>query len=393
MRVQHWARFLAVLAVLGLLLGACGTNTSDGGGEEADADEETATSDDGDGGGEATEDGDGGGDDGEAAGADDWEPEWVDGVLQPLPDGFPEEPITLMTAFDTGAPDGVYARTMQQALQDLSPVGVRVEERPMGPMIQFAAIRFLESQPGGTEGYWSVVAAMTGAGLKVITEPVGPELGLELADLNPLIATEIIPFALVSRPDAPWDTYEEMVAYAQENPGEVRYISWVVGNQLDIAMTRLMELDNFTTEKIPLSELPQVPLTVAAGEGDIAVVAAGAALPLWESGDLDVLMTIGSDTSPPGWEDIPTDRDFGYEEPWSSIRGLLVHPDTPSLRERWLFELYSAAAESDVYRQRIEAEGAEAVELGHDELMEILTNTIEGAEPIVRDLGLHFEDR
>jgi tripartite-type tricarboxylate transporter receptor subunit TctC len=310
-----------------------------------------------------------------------------------LPDGFPDEPLTIMTAFEPGAPDGVYARVMQQALQDLSPVGVQIEERPMGPMIQFAALDFLNQQPGGTDGYWSVVAAMTGFGLKVITEPVTPELDLTLDDVSALIATEVIPFALITRTDAPWETYEEFVAHAQENPGEARYISWVVGNQLDIAMERLQVLDEFSVNKIPLSDLSQVPLTVAAGEGDVAVVAASAALPLVESGDVRPLLVIGSDTQPPGWEDVPTDRDLGYEEPWSSIRGLLVHQDVPEERKQWLYELFSAAADSDAYQARIESEGAEFVKLGSDEVLDIIRTTVESAEPIVRDLGLHFEDR
>lgn len=329
-----------------------------------------------------------------AATSGEWEPEYVDGVLQPLPDGFPDREINLFNVFAPGAPDGVYARVMQNAVEDISPVGVTVVDQEQGPMIQFAGMNYVESQPGGTEGYWPIVAAMTGAGLKLLTEPVTPTFGYTDADINPVIATEQVPFILVARSDAPYDTYEELVAHAQANPGEVRYISFIVGSGLDIAMERLMFLDEFTVEKIPLSDLSQVPITVASGEGDVAVVAIGAALAQIDAGNLKPLMIIGTDESPELMADVPTDRDFGYEEPWSSLRGFWVHPDTPDLHREWLYELFRAASEADVYQERIaNTPGGTAVTFGREESRDIILSYNSLAEPIVRDLGLHYEDQ
>ena len=56
--------------------------------------------------------------------------EFVKGVLQPLADGFPKRAITFVVADDPGSRDGIYARTLQQALKGISPVPILVSDEP-----------------------------------------------------------------------------------------------------------------------------------------------------------------------------------------------------------------------------------------------------------------------
>ena len=52
--------------------------------------------------------------------------EFVKGVLQPLKDGFPNRPITLINADEAGSNDGIYGRVLQAALKGISPVDIIV---------------------------------------------------------------------------------------------------------------------------------------------------------------------------------------------------------------------------------------------------------------------------
>src|SRR5688572_29982543 len=57
----------------------------------------------------------------------------VDGTtLQPLEDGFPDQPITIISIDDPGAPDGIYALTMKAAIEENGIIDQRiiVEDRP-----------------------------------------------------------------------------------------------------------------------------------------------------------------------------------------------------------------------------------------------------------------------
>ena len=54
--------------------------------------------------------------------------EFVKGVLQPLADGFPNKPITIIVVDEPGSRDGIYARTMQEACRGISPVDILVSD-------------------------------------------------------------------------------------------------------------------------------------------------------------------------------------------------------------------------------------------------------------------------
>ena len=78
-----------------------------------------------------------------AAQAQDWQPEYEGGELQPLPDGFPERPIVLINTDDAGSPDGIYARTLQEILNDgISPQRVNVLDRPSTSFGTWEALQF-----------------------------------------------------------------------------------------------------------------------------------------------------------------------------------------------------------------------------------------------------------
>jgi hypothetical protein len=58
-----------------------------------------------------------------------WEPEFKDGVLQPLPDGFPSEDLTLIVADDATSAEGILMQNLVETAAQYSPVGIRAEAR------------------------------------------------------------------------------------------------------------------------------------------------------------------------------------------------------------------------------------------------------------------------
>lgn len=366
MRLAANLRSFAALAAASLALAAC--VSENGGGNEPD-----------DAGGTASD--------------ETWAPEYVDGVLQPLPSGFPEGDITILNADEPGSDDGLYARTMQSLLDDIAPVNVQVLDRPSPTHGTWEALQYVEGQPGGDQGRIAVVGAMTGSALDLLTVPITEELGMTIDDWNPVIVTEMSPFVLTSRKDAPWDDYEGLVEYARDNPGEVRFASRV-GSQLEIAMMRLANEGGYEVEVLPVDDLEAAAATVGAGEADITMLLPGTAQTHHQAGRIDVLLTIGNDPTD-DFPDAATTADIGLpDEPWGSVRGLLVPASVPDSHRAWLYELFKAAAETDGYAERIEnLPGARGVTLTHDETLEIVNNTLEFAEPVVRELGLHHEQQ
>jgi tripartite-type tricarboxylate transporter receptor subunit TctC len=369
--------------VLSLALAACGTQgTSSEASEEPD--ESTAA-------GESAAPGE--------SEATAWEPEFVDGELQPLPDGFPSEPITLLNADDPSSADGIYVRLMQEIMNDgLSPVQINIVDRQSNQYGTWEALQFMEAEPGGQDGYWAVVVNAPASALDHLTVNVEELTGYTVEDLNMVGTTEEVPFLIYQRSDAPWgDTYEDMLAYALDNPGEVCYHSLDPGSTVDITFKYLMANEEETPEfeQVVGPGSVEVATAVAAGECDVAISNVDASFPHFQNGRIEPLLLTGENTINP-WNDTPTmsERIDGPVALPGQIRGLAVPPSVPEEHREWLFALLSAAAEDERYQARAEGEPSRAVTTrDHESALQVALDTYEAAEPIVRDLGLHWDQQ
>jgi tripartite-type tricarboxylate transporter receptor subunit TctC len=338
----------------------------------------------------ADEDGNG---DGDGTSNEGWTPEYVDGVLQPLPDGFPSEPLVLVNPDEPGHDDGLYARAMQSALESISPVPVEVQDQSYPTFGTWAGIQYIQDQPDGPEGYYAQVAAFVGSALDTLTEPIEDEFGMGLDDINPVIATELTPFVMVARADGPWQSYQELVDAATAQPGELRYMA-ASGSQLDIAMQRLMSEGGWTADTIPNASSTDAATAVAAGEGDFTMLTPSVARTHQEAGTVRVLLVISPNEQPPaGYEGAVTTAGIGLpDEPWGSQRGWMVAPETPQAHKDWLFELFRAGSEQPQMQERLDAlPGSELVTLEPDEIRKMMEDGLAFSEPIIRDLGLHHD--
>ena len=347
MRANVRARRGKVVASLGavaLILAACGGGSDDPEEPDDPAAEEAA--------------------DGEAAEAEVEEITFDDnGVLQPLADGFPEREITLVVVDDPGTRDAVYATDMQAALEEISPVDITIsyEPSPQGGTIPTLADTM--ERNGGTEGYYPVVTTLVGTPTDMHIEPIEQDFGLGLDDINFVIATESQPYTLVQRADAPWgDTFEDLVAYAQENPGELRYLPPGVGSGHDIHMEWMMDGLGMEVQKIPTAGHQESLAAIGAGEGDFVNTRAELARQFEEDGRVEVLFQ-STEEMPEPWATEDTEGRIGtaaaYEElgldqiPWGIVLGYMIPAEAGDSHTQWLHELFKAGAATEGWQNRL----------------------------------------
>lgn len=324
--------------------------------------------------------------------------EFVDGKLQPLASGFPNAPITFINVDDPGSRDGVYARSLQTALRDISPVEIFVSDEPSPAFGSFFTIRDVASRSGGNEGYYPIIITIPGAVSDLAVEPITEETGLTIDDLNIVITTEIIPYVMIQRKDAPWGpTYAGLVAYALENPGILRYISNGVGSGNDIATEWVIAEAGIEVIKIPAADNNAQATAIGAGLGDFGLAQANVALQHFQAGRVDAVMVTG-DTVPAPWDTDPnvvSMPDTGLPEAdWGNILAFVVPQDAPSENIEWLYTLIRAAAETDHHRQRLQTvPGTTFNILGPEESNALKQQVFDAMEPVVRQIGLHIDDQ
>jgi len=324
--------------------------------------------------------------------------DFVDGVLQPLASGFPDRPITFINVDDPGSRDGVYARSLQEALRDISPVEILVSDEPAPAFGSFYTIRDVASRDGGPEGYYPIIVTIPGAVSDLMIEPITAELGLDIEDLNVVVSTERIPYVMIQKKDAPWGpTFEGLVAYARENPGELKYISNGVGSGNDVATEWVIAETGIEVVKIPASDNNAQAAAIGAGVGDFGLAQANVALQHFQAGRVDVVM-VTANSVPAPWDTDPnvvTLEQAGLPNaPFGNVLAFVVPKGAPAENVDWLYKLIAAGAETDHHRQRAQTvPGTTFNVIGPADGNALKHEIFDFMEPVVRQVGLHIDDQ
>jgi tripartite-type tricarboxylate transporter receptor subunit TctC len=334
-----------------------------------------------------------------ASGEDNGEPTFDDdGVLQPLPDGFPEGPITIVNTDDAGSRDGLYARTLDQALADISPVDIIVSDEPRAVGGTVDTLVEFRDREGGMEGYLTVVSSVLGTSTDFHSVNYEEELDISLEDLDFFIATEEYPYVLAQRADAPWgDDFASFVDHARANPGDLRYISGGVGSGVDLTMEWLISELDIEVTKVPAADREAAIAAVGGGAGDFTLTQPELAMAAEEQGRATVIFA-STEEAPDEWEGrVATAADYPEygvsEATWGTVQGLLLPAEVDDSHVAWLSALFEAAFETDEYQKRAETQAGVTLRLWSGEDANALAKTLyDFSEPVVRDAGLHWED-
>jgi tripartite-type tricarboxylate transporter receptor subunit TctC len=319
-------------------------------------------------------------------------------VMKPLADGFPKRALTIVVVDDPGTRDDIYAKAMQQALSSISPVPVMVSTEPLASGGTFHKMQELQRREGGKDGYYPVVVSSWGPPSDLLVEPLGEEIGVDLSDVSMVIRTESQEKAILQRKNAPWGpTFADMVKYGKANPGKLRYISREVGSGFDIIMEWILQEVGVKVEKIPMGGHEQIAATVGAGEGDFCLSPAAVALTNWQAGKVDVTIVTGP-VVPPPWDKDPncvSSIKAGLPKVgMGTILGIGVPKGVPKEHVDWLFNLFKAAASTDVYKNRAKMIPALNIEIMNPaEANAEMKKIYDICDPVVRSLGMHWEQQ
>lgn len=148
-----------------------------------------------------------------------------------------------------------------------------------------------------------------------------------LNELKALGVTHEDVAALSVAADAPYDTIEEFIAYAQENT--VRIGTSGEGGVWHAAGVILEQALGVDFEFIPYGGGAPAGQAAASGEVEAVTIGAPETLGFIENGDLKMLGVMSSERVDL-YPDVPTFEEAGYPDAMYSVwRGFLVHGDTP----------------------------------------------------------------
>ena len=139
----------------------------------------------------------------------------IGGAAAAQAQAWPSRPITLVVAFTAGAASDYIARAIAQGLSQVLGQPVVVESKPGGG----GAIASTAVARAPPDGYTLLITTI---GPAVLRPLIDHQLSYDaVADFTPIVLVGDTPNVLVTGPTSHFDSVQEVVAYAKQNPGRL----------------------------------------------------------------------------------------------------------------------------------------------------------------------------
>ncbi|WP_336037206.1 Bug family tripartite tricarboxylate transporter substrate binding protein [Halobacterium yunchengense] len=292
---------------------------------------------------------------------------------------FPNQDITMICPWAEGGGTDRTARELANLVSD------EFDE----------ADAFVENRTGGTGsvGFNAVAnAEPDGYTVGVLTVEITTISHLGIADVSHedvqgIMQYNFDPAALTVREDAPYDTLQEFVDYADENPGEISVSNSGPGgiwhlSAVGFGLEADIELDHVGYDG-------GAPATQAVVNEEVEATTSSApeVLPQVEDGPLKTLAVFGEerlDIMP----DVPTLQEENVDFTMGAWRGLGVPNDTDEDRIETLHEAYNNVYESDEFQSFMDENGFGLIYRDTSEFNDFMQDSYDSFEEIAAEVDV-----
>ncbi|HEY5899772.1 MAG TPA: tripartite tricarboxylate transporter substrate binding protein [Burkholderiales bacterium] len=227
---------------------------------------------------------------------------------------YPARPIRVIVPFSPGASD-TQIRAIAPHLSSRLGQPLVVENVPGGGGV-IAANQIRAAQPNGYTLFFSGMAALT------MVPALRNDVTYRLTDFTPIGNITTVTGVLVVRPNAPYKTMAEFIAYAKSNPGKLNFASPGVGTAGHTMCVGPQALNGFLLTHIPYKGGADVVNAVVAGNVDVGCALPSIVIPQMQAGNMRGLaVTAGARSE--FLPDMPTYREVGVDYTDGESYGLL----------------------------------------------------------------------
>jgi putative tricarboxylic transport membrane protein len=171
----------------------------------------------------------------------------------------------------------------------------------------------------------------------------------DMADFMPLARVQFDQALIWVPADSPFETVQDMIAFAKENPGDVSVALSGAGGFDEVAVGLFGIEADVQLTTVPFSSSEMVSNTVG-GQVDAMFEEFGSARGLWESGDLRPLVLF-SETRLSELPDVPTALELDMNVTLGRWRGFAMQAGDEAAKAQDLFGIIEQAVETAEYKE------------------------------------------
>lgn len=202
-----------------------------------------------------------------------------------------------------------------------------------------------------------------------------------VTDLAPLGVTHQDVSALTVPADAPYQSLEDFIAFAEENPGGITIGHSGTGGVWHAAALLLAREAGVEFDFVPYDGGSAVGAALLAGEIDAMTIGAPETRPFLEGGEATMLAVMGEERSSL-YPDVPTLQEEGIDVTYSVWRGYVTSAETPEPIRQELSSRLETAIASEANQEAMSTAGFETTWIGPEEFGDL----IEEEDQLFRDL-------
>jgi tripartite-type tricarboxylate transporter receptor subunit TctC len=227
-------------------------------------------------------------------------------------DKYPNRPVTLIAPWPTGGSSDAVMRAFAESASRALGGTVIVDNKP-GAGGTLGAAAMVNARP---DGY-----LLTQLPLGIYRLPHMQKMSFDpVKDITHIVCLTGYTFGLAARPDAPYKTLQEMVAYARANPGKVNYGHTGTGTTPHLAIEEFAAKAGIVLQDIPYKGSAEILQAILGGH--IPVMSGTTEFaPHVRAGTLRLLATLGSQRNK-AFPDVPTVKESGWDTVTESPFGI-----------------------------------------------------------------------
>lgn len=290
---------------------------------------------------------------------------------------YPSKPVNYIIPFNAGGESDIAARLQQ-------PVFEEITGQPM-------VVQYLEGA-GGAQA-WSQLNGMEGDGHTImgtnlphlILQPMAQDVGYATEDIANVYFFQYTPDAIVVPADSQFQTLEDLVAYAEANPGLVTFSGSGTYSANEVAKTKFDALAGVTTTYIPFSGTTPAITAVLGDQVQAGFSYTTAAI---NQGDSLRVLAVAADERVPSLPDVPTFRELGYDMTGGAYRGVGVPSSTPEEVRQDLSDILREVNRDPEYVQRMEDGGFVLIDVPYEEMEAFMAERREQYGDVAEQMGI-----
>ena len=230
---------------------------------------------------------------------------WMGSVALGAEKEFPTKAIELYCPFGAGGSTSMGARIVAGTAAESLGRPVVVVNKPGGGG-SVGADLVAKAKP---DGYTLLVAQAASNGI----QPAIRKLRYKNTDFEFYGMYAIIPYVMVVKNDAPWKSVEELVAYAKDHPGELKFCSSGAGASDHFTMELFKSIAGVKIEHLPFQSAGEGLAAILGGHAHVGILDWRTLKPLVEAGKARVLAQ-ANEKRLEALSSIPTFAEKGYPE-------------------------------------------------------------------------------